>query len=104
MPDHDSDAPENDETIGGDVEMLRGFHGQFISSIEGGGVRPSRQAFQCIADKVTGELAMSVYRADVLVPAGIPFEGIIASRPDYLIVGIPASVFRGVDLGIVPRP
>src|SRR6266571_909490 len=99
-----SPGVQDDASIPNEVDLLRSFSPKFIANIEGGGVRTSRQAFQKIKDPkdpVTGEKAMSVYRADILDDAGTPRVAIVATRPDHLIVGIPTWKYRDCGLGIV---
>jgi hypothetical protein len=99
----EGEAIQDDPAIPNDCELLRSFSPQFIAPVHGGGLRPSSQAFQKIRDKVTGEYAMSVYRADILDELGVEYEAIVDDHPDHLIVCIPTRRFRDLELGIVPK-
>jgi hypothetical protein len=99
----EGEAVKDDPAIPDECGLLRSFSPQFVVAIQGGGVRPSSQAFQKITDKATGERAMSVYRADILEELGIEYEAIIEKHPDHLIVRIPTKMFRDLELGIVPK-
>ncbi len=95
------EVPDDREHIPNYTPLLRSFSPEFLVEVEGGGVRPSGQAFQAITDKETGLRAMSVYRADVLDALDVPYEAIVENHPEQLIVRLPAERLREQGLGII---
>lgn len=87
-----------------DTPLIRAFHPRFTALDLDRQVRPASRAFNDIKDEQTGTVAMSVYRADLLIRDDIPLDAIVEAHPDFLIVSVPTKSYWDLQLEVVPAP